>query len=57
VDYLLYNAAGQLLLEKQEDLAQGAQQSSLSTAALPVGLYWLSVRTERGVATVKVIKQ
>ena len=57
VGYLLYNAAGQLLLEKQEDLAQGAQQSSLSTTALPAGLYWLSVRTERGVATVRVIKQ
>jgi len=58
VRYLLYNAAGQLLLQQQEEaLAQGVQQSSLSTADLPAGLYWLSVRTERGVATVKVIKQ
>ncbi|MEQ8702441.1 MAG: S8 family serine peptidase [Phaeodactylibacter sp.] len=57
VRYLLYNAAGQLLLQQEEALAQGAQQSSLPTAALPAGLYWLSVRTERGVATVKVIKQ
>jgi hypothetical protein len=57
VQYLLYNAAGQLLLQQEEALAQGVQQSSLSTAALPAGLYWLSVRTERGVATVKVIKQ
>jgi hypothetical protein len=57
VQYLLYNAAGQLLLQEEEALAQGIQQSSLSTATLPAGLYWLSVRTERGVATIKVIKQ
>lgn len=57
VRYLLYNAAGQLLLQQEEALAQGVQQSSLSTADLAAGLYWLSVRTERGVATVKVIKQ
>jgi hypothetical protein len=57
VRYLLYNAAGQLLLQQEEALPQGVQQSSLSTADLPAGLYWLSVRTERGVATVKVIKQ
>ncbi|WP_421946391.1 S8 family serine peptidase [Phaeodactylibacter xiamenensis] len=57
VQYLLYNAAGQQLLQQEETLAQGVQQSSLSTATLPAGLYWLSVRTERGVATIKVIKQ
>jgi hypothetical protein len=57
VSFLLYNAAGQLLLEKQEVFAQGTQQSSLSTASLPQGLYWLSIQTEQGTATVKVVKQ
>ncbi|NRA52321.1 MAG: S8 family serine peptidase, partial [Phaeodactylibacter sp.] len=57
VRYLLYNASGQLLLEKQDDLAQGIQQTRLSTAGLPTGLYWLSIHTAQGIATVKVIKQ
>ncbi len=57
VAYRLSNAAGQVVLEKREFLPQGTTQSDLSATALPAGLYWLSVRTERGLSTVKVIKQ
>ena len=43
--YQLYNSAGQLLLQRQLELAAGRQQLNIPMASLPSGTYILSIRT------------
>jgi serine protease len=53
----LYDATGRVMKEGRIAKATGMQRFDIQTATLPSGFYWLSLRTNHGIATVKVLKE
>lgn len=52
----LLNTLGQVLMERKEVHLGGSLQSSLDMSLLPKGVYYLSVRSDGGSFTAKVVK-